>query len=181
MARPRTRDKVHAAVLALAREGRVGAITMEGIAARAGISKQTLYRSWPSTGAVLFDALLARSTDEEGAVVVPDTGDLRADLETLCLGMVVELTDPTHEPLLRAVTAEILTDDELATQLREQLLGVQLAAITERLQRADIADAEDVTELLVGPVFHRWLLRTRPFTSAWVKTHVARTLRAASR
>src|SRR5690348_9931650 len=104
VARSSTRRKVHSAVLALARENRVGSLTMEGIAARAGVSKQTLYRSWPTTGAILFDALLARSEGPDGAVTVPDTGDLTVDMRALGLAMVAELTDPLLEPLLRAVT-----------------------------------------------------------------------------
>ena len=83
MARATTRRKVHDAVLSLAREGHVGSLSMEGVAARAGISKQTLYRSWPTTGDILFDALLARSEDGDGVVEIPDTGDLRADLRLL--------------------------------------------------------------------------------------------------
>ncbi|WP_285138268.1 TetR-like C-terminal domain-containing protein [Microbacterium sp. lyk4-40-TSB-66] len=179
MARPTTRRKVHEAVLALARESRVGSLTMEGVAARAAVSKQTLYRSWPTTGAILFDALLARSEGAQGETVVPDTGDLGADLDSLATAMVAELTDRTVEPLLRAVTAEIQTDDVLATQYREMLLSVQMSAIGHRLRRAGVADPDEVAELFVGPILHRWLLRSRPFTADWVARHVARTVRVA--
>ncbi|MHA7984483.1 TetR-like C-terminal domain-containing protein [Rathayibacter sp. CAU 1779] len=180
MARQQTRWKVHQAVLSLARETRVGSITMEGIAGRAGISKQTLYRTWPSAGAVLFDALLARSSDENDAVVVPDSGDLATDLEAMTVATVAELTDPTHEPLLRAVTAEMQADEGLATQFRELLLSPQLRAIAHRFRRENVPDPNGAAELLVGPIFHRWLLRTGPFTSEWIRGHVARTVRGAS-
>lgn len=178
MARPRTRTRVHEAVLSLAGERQVGAITMEAIAARAGVSKQTLYRTWPSTGAVLFDALLARSTNEDGAVVVPDSGDLAADLESLATATIAELTDPIQEPLLRAVTAEIQSNDVLAAQFRELLLAPQFTGISDRLRSGGVLDPGGAAELFVGPIFHRWLLRTHPFDSAWVTAHVARTLRA---
>jgi len=176
MARRQTRTKVHDAVLTLARESRIGTITMEGIAAQAGVSKQTLYRTWSSTGAILFDALLARSLDEDGAVAVPDSGNLASDLIALATGTIAELTDPTQEPLLRAVTAEIQFDDVLAAQFRELLLGPQLRAISRRLGQANVPDPDDVAELFVGPIFHRWLLRTRPFDAAWVTAHVGRVL-----
>lgn len=178
MARQRTRDRVHAAVLSLAVERRVGTITMEGIAARAGASKQTLYRSWPSTGAILFDALLARSTNEAGAVVVPDSGDLARDLEQLATATVAELTAPAQEPLLRAVTAELQADDDLAAQYRERLLDPQMQAIAERFRAGDVPDPNDAAELFLGPILHRWLLRTRPFEPDWARAHAARTLRA---
>jgi AcrR family transcriptional regulator len=179
MARATTRRKVHDAVLALAGESRVGSLTMEGVAARASVSKQTLYRSWPSTGAILFDALLARSEGADADVVVPDTGDLDADLDSLATAMVAELTDRTVEPLLRAVAAEIQADAALATQYRELLLSVQMSAIADRLRRGGVADPDEVAELFVGPILHRWLLRSRPFTADWVARHVARTVRAA--
>lgn len=180
MARQRTRNRVNEAVLSFAREGRVGSITMEGVAARAGVSKQTLYRTWSSTGAILFDALLARSTDAEGAVVVPDSGDLATDLETLASATIAELTDPTQEPLLRAVTAELQSDEGLAAQFRELLLGPQLSGIVSRFRQGGVPDPDDAAELFVGPIFHRWLLRTRPFDAGWVRAHVARTVRGIS-
>ncbi|WP_072313396.1 TetR-like C-terminal domain-containing protein [Agrococcus sp. Marseille-P2731] len=180
MARARTRSKVHEAVLALARESRVATITMEGIAARAGVSKQTLYRSWRSTGAILFDALLARSLDDSGAVAVPDSGDLAADLQLLVSSMVEELTEPTQEALLRAVTAEIQMDESLGELFRESLLAPQLRGVAARFRVAGVEDADAAAELLVGAVFHRWLLRTREFDGAWVAAHVARVIRAVT-
>ncbi|WP_430592088.1 TetR-like C-terminal domain-containing protein [Humidisolicoccus flavus] len=179
MARAATRNKVFTAVLQIAREHRLGSISMEGVAAHAGVSKQTLYRSWSSTGAILFEALLTRSTNEEGAVEVPNTGNLSHDLQTLATAMVAELTDPSHESLLRAVTAEIQLDESLASLYRERLLTPQLDAIAERFRDHGIADTDDIAELFLGAILHRWLLRTRPFDAPWISSHVARTLRAA--
>ncbi|AXL10998.1 TetR/AcrR family transcriptional regulator [Microbacterium foliorum] len=179
MARERTRTKVHAAALSLAGERPVAAITMEGIAARAGVSKQTLYRSWSSTGEILFDALLARSLDENGRVTVPNSGDLAVDLTALATGMIDELADPTQERLLRALTAELQSDDALAAQFRAALLEPQLSGISERLRQASVPAPEDVAELFVGPIFHRWLLRSRSFDAEWVAAHVERVLRSA--
>ncbi|MWV60668.1 TetR/AcrR family transcriptional regulator [Rathayibacter sp. VKM Ac-2754] len=175
MARLRTQTLVHTAALALAE---TGPLTMEGIAARAGVSKQTLYRTWPSTGAILFDALLAESLGADGRVAVPDTGDLAADLELLVTGTIAELTAPPREALLRTLTAAIQTDAALAEQYRERLLAPQLAAVADRLRRGGVPDAEEAAELLLGPVLHRWLLRSRPFEPGWPAAHVERVLRA---
>lgn len=179
MAHHRTRTKVHTAALELARENPEKALTMEGIAARAGISKQTLYRSWPSTGAVLFDALLARSTDDSGRVLVPSSSDLSHDLVALAEGMIAELTDPIEEPLLRAVTADLQSDTALAVQYRELLLRPQMAAMSARLALSGVPASDDVAELFVGPIFHRWLLRSRPFEPEWARAHVERVIRGA--
>ncbi|MYW95794.1 TetR/AcrR family transcriptional regulator [Amycolatopsis rubida] len=180
MARASTRARVHAAVLSLAAESGFGGLTMEGIAARAGAGKQTLYRTWSSPAAVLLDALLGQSLDASGEVAIPDTGDLRADLETLVHGMIAELTDPATDRLLRAVTAELQTDPAIGAEVLDRLLGPQLRAIADRLARAEAACPEDGAELLLGPVFHRWLLRTRPFPEDWPAAHVDRVLRAVS-
>lgn len=179
MARDQTRAKVHAAALSLALEANgTGTLTMEGIAARAGVSKQTVYRSWPSTGAVLFDALLARTADESGRVVVPNSGDLTSDLLALATGMIEELTDPIEEALLRAVTADLQSDAALAAQYRELLLRPQLSSISARLNEAGASASGDVAELFVGPIFYRWLLRSQQFDSEWVSAHVARVIRS---
>nr|WP_241992446.1 TetR-like C-terminal domain-containing protein [Cryobacterium lactosi] len=153
---------------------------MEGVAARAGVSKQTLYSTWPSTGAILFDALLDRSSSDDGKIVVPHSGDLAADLESLVAATIEELTDPTLEPLLRAVTADIQIDEVLAAQYRDRLLTPQLKAISDRLQRGAIEDPDAAAELLLGPILHRWLLRTRAFEPGWASAHVQRVLRATA-
>ncbi len=63
----RTVKKVHAAVLRLALRAGPTALTMEGgIAAEAGVGKQTLYRNWPSVTAIVFDALAHDSTPPPG-------------------------------------------------------------------------------------------------------------------
>lgn len=178
MARRSTATKVHRAVVEMVGSAPVAAITMEGIAERAGVSKQTLYRSWASTGAILCDALLARSVDARGAVVVPDSGDLHVDLRFLALAMVEELSDREQGPLLRAVTAEVLSDDALGSQVREHLLHPQLRGIAERFRAANVADPDAAAELFVGPIFHRWLLRTQPFAEGWAEGHAARVVRA---
>ena len=180
MARDSTRQRVHDAVLELAAELSFHEITMEGIAARAGVGKQTLYRSWRSTGAILFDAMLARSTDETGAVAIPDTGDLRADLTGFVAGTIAELTTPSQDRLLRSLTAVIQTDDRLADDYRDHLLRPQLDAVIARLRSGGVAsqDADAAAELLLGPILHRWLLRTGPFAPDWAEEHVDRMLRA---
>ena len=111
---PRTRsDTSRRAILAAAFElvGEVGyaKLRIEGIAARAGVGKQTIYRWWPSKGAVLFDAFLALAEDAEGVPALPDTGDLAADLKLVLRATVAELNDPRYDMPMRALTTEIAT------------------------------------------------------------------------
>lgn len=177
MARPRTTARVHAAVLGLVAEVGWPSVTMEGVAARAGVSKQTVYRSWPSTAAVLFDALLTRSTDASGTVDVPDTGHLEPDLVTLLTATAAEMVEPATERVLRAMVGAVQDDEALAAQYRNLLHRPQIDAVQARLVRAGITDP-NAAELLMGAVLHRWLLRTGPFTDEWIRGHVARVVRS---
>lgn len=170
------------AALALLAETGYATLTIEAIAARAGVGKQTIYRWWRGKGAVILDAL---TDDRPAGIALPDTGDLRADLRTTMRATVAEFADPRLSATTRALTIETLADEEFGEQVRERLLQPQLDAIRRRLagareagQVGPEADLGQAVELLVGPVFHRWLLRTGPLTPAYADGLVDLTLRA---
>jgi AcrR family transcriptional regulator len=158
-------------------------LTIEGIAARAGVGKQTIYRWWPSKGAVLFDAFLALAEDADGDPALPDTGDLDADLKLVLRATVAELVDARYDRPMRALTAAMLDDPELAAEY-EQRLEVPMTAI----KRARLASARDAgqlpadvdldlaVELLWSPLQSRWLARgelTTAFADGIVDTVLA--------
>ena len=75
----RARKAILAAALELSRDPGFEATSVEAIARRAGVGKQTIYRWWPSKGAVVLEAL----NEQAGATLAfPDTGDVVADLRT---------------------------------------------------------------------------------------------------
>ncbi|MET8873130.1 TetR/AcrR family transcriptional regulator [Nocardia sp. NPDC004278] len=160
----RARAAILAAATELIRELPYAKLSIEAIAARAGVGKQTIYRWWPSKGAVVFDAMLELYSGPDG-LVLPDTGDIRADLRELVRGAIAELTDPSFEAFLRAMYVEIQQDPELGAAYRERLLLPQRAAIAERLAagvragqlRADL-DPDIAIDLLLGPIQSRWTL-----------------------
>ncbi|MFI7207308.1 TetR/AcrR family transcriptional regulator [Micromonospora aurantiaca (nom. illeg.)] len=163
-----SRRAILAAALELLAETGYPALTVEAIAARAGVGKQTIYRWWRGKGAVILDAL---ADDMPEVIALPDTGDLRADLREVLRATVAEFADPRLSATTRAVTIETLTDEELADQARDRLLRPQLNAVRVRLEAAREAgqvrpDAplDQVVELLFGPLYHRWLLRNGPLT-----------------
>src|SRR5690625_7665932 len=88
----RRSDRARRAILAATRDlvADVGytRLTIEGIAAAAGVGKQTIYRWWRSKAAVLFDAILEANSQEEGSVVLANTGDLESDLRLVLRGPV---------------------------------------------------------------------------------------------
>ena len=148
-------------------------MTMEGIAARARVGKQTIYRWWPSKSAVVLD-VFTHLTGEGIGEPLPDTGDLAADLKTVLRATVDEFNTPAMDRTARAFTAEIQHDTELARQIGERLVSPGTEVYKGRLRSAvdagqvrSDADLELAVELLTGPFQKRWLLRTAPLTHAY--------------
>ncbi|MFJ5707027.1 MULTISPECIES: TetR/AcrR family transcriptional regulator [unclassified Streptomyces] len=187
----RSRRAIFDAALGLVSEVGYGKTTVEGIAARAGVGKQTIYRWWPSKAAVLLDAYLdlaGRAAEEAGAAPgqagLPDSGDLGADLRLVLRATVDELNDPRYDAPTRALAAEGCTDPELGARFTAALLAPQLELYARRIEAAQAAgqadpdvDARLATELLVGPLHHRWLHRTGPLTHAYADALVDLALR----
>lgn len=186
----RSRRAIYDAALALVGEAGYGRTTIEGIASRAGVGKQTIYRWWPSKAAVLMEAFLdlaEQAAAEAGSVggdgadgyAIPDTGDLRADLRLVLRATVDEMNSPAYDVPARALAAEGVLDAALGAQFVEKLLEPQLQLYVDRLRAAEEAgqvraglDPRIALELFVGPLAHRWLLRTLPLTHAYADTVV---------
>ncbi|MEU8621948.1 TetR/AcrR family transcriptional regulator [Streptomyces sp. NPDC048623] len=199
----RSRRAIHAAALALVSEQGYARTTVEGIAARAGVGKQTIYRWWPahSKAAVLLDAFLdlAEQTARQAAEAaggdgdadgdgpgreIPDTGDLAADLRRVLRATVDELNDPAFDRPARALAAEGIVDPELGAAFTAKLLEPRLRRYQRRIEAARDAgridpavDPRIAVELLVGPLHHRWLHRTAPLTHAYADDLVDLALR----
>nr|BFE82552.1 TetR/AcrR family transcriptional regulator [Planobispora longispora] len=144
-------------------------LSIEGIAARAGVGKQTIYRWWPSKGTVLLDAFLMLSGGQDGEAALPDTGDLEADLKTVLRATVAELNDPRYDEPMRALATEIAHDPELAAAYSERLDGPMRELKKERLRAAQRAgqlaldlDLDVAVEMVWGPLLNRWLQRGGP-------------------
>ncbi|MFF0446486.1 TetR/AcrR family transcriptional regulator [Streptomyces sp. NPDC004609] len=182
----RSRQAILAAARALVAEEAYEKVTVEAIAARAGVGKQTIYRRWPSKSAVVFAAVLALSEDADGqSIALPDTGDLEADLKLVMRATVEEFADPAFDRLIRALNTEISNDAALAAEYREKLAEPLEEAKRARLRSAQEAgqldaDADlDLTlEVLYSPLFQRWLHRSGPLTAAYADSLVDATLRA---
>ncbi|OKK08185.1 TetR family transcriptional regulator [Streptomyces sp. CB03234] len=176
----RSRRAIYDAALALVGEVGYAKTTIEGIAARAGVGKQTIYRWWPSKAAVLLEAFVDLGVQANEALGgdadsgIPDTGDLEADLKFVLRATVDEMNDPKYEAPSRALAAEGVVNPELGAQFVEQLLEPQLQLYVRRLTAAreqgqvrPEIDPRVALELFVGPLAHRWLLRTQPLSHAY--------------
>ncbi|GAA1424773.1 TetR/AcrR family transcriptional regulator [Streptomyces thermospinosisporus] len=180
----RSRRAIFDAALALVAEAGYPKTTVEGIAARAGVGKQTIYRWWPSKADVLLDAFLdlsEQAAEAAGQVpyTIPDTGDLAADLKYVLRATVDELQDPAFAAPSRALAAEGVVNEELGRRFVARLLLPQLELYADRLRsaqragqvRADI-DPRIALELFVSPLAQRWLQHTGPISYEYTDTLV---------
>jgi AcrR family transcriptional regulator len=182
----KSRRAIYDAALALVGEVGYQKTTIEGIAARAGVGKQTIYRWWSSKAEVLLEAFIDLSAQaaeaaarpegigERAAYEIPDTGDLAADLKAVLRATVDELLDPRFEVPSRALAAEGVVNRQLGTEFVAKLLEPQLQLYVKRLRaaqeqgavRADI-DPRIALELFVSPLAQRWLQYTGPISYAY--------------
>ncbi|GAA2281305.1 TetR/AcrR family transcriptional regulator [Streptomyces atrovirens] len=180
----RSRRAIYDAALALVAEIGYPKTTIEGIASRAGVGKQTIYRWWSSKADVLLEAFLdlgeqAAEAAGQAPYTFPDTGDLAADLKQVLRATVDEMRDPAFEAPSRALAAEGVVNEELGREFVAKLLEPQLQLYVDRLRSAQ--DAGDVRpdvdprialELFVSPLAQRWLQYTAPISYEYTDTLV---------
>ena len=160
-------------------EGGLGAATMEAIAARAGVSKVTIYKWWPSRGAVAVDAYFHRF-DETYSYV--DTGDVAADLTTQVRLLVHAFRGRAGE-IMAELIGRAQTDPALAETLRTGWLVPRREAAAAVLERAvargqlrpDV-DIPTVMDELYAPLYWRLLMRHQPLDDALADELVRNTL-----
>ncbi|GHF24752.1 TetR family transcriptional regulator [Streptomyces mashuensis] len=168
----RSRQAICEAALALVGETGYDKLTIEGIAARAGVGKQTIYRWWPSKGAVLLDAFTEGVQD--GGGTLPDTGDLATDLKAVLRATVDEFNDPAFQAPYRALYVAMVNDSEVSAGFTSKVLEPGTRAYADRIRAAQEAgevdpdaDPELAAEMILSPFAQRWLLRSRPLTHAF--------------
>ncbi len=156
------------------------AVTVDTIAAAAGVGKQTIYRWWPSKGAVLLEAMTERA---RGYAPAPDAGTLRGDLEVFLAATFRSAGDAEIAPLLRTVMAEAQRDPHAAevlrnfTSERRHELGGLLARGRDRGELPPEADLDLIVDQAYGLLWYRIMLDHAPLT-ADVATRLANALLA---
>ncbi|WP_242883850.1 TetR/AcrR family transcriptional regulator [Actinomadura litoris] len=161
----RSRRAILDAALELCRERGLAKMTVEEIAKRAGVGKQTIYRWWGSKAAVLQEALNERVNS---TIDFPYTGDLRADLHTQ-MSRVAEAFGSEDFAPYTGLIAAAQEDPEVAASLRQHMIEPRVRACEERLRRGqeegqirEDFDIDTLVEMLYGPLYYRLLLHTRP-------------------
>jgi AcrR family transcriptional regulator len=140
----------------------LGAISMDAVAERAGASKATIYRWWPSKELLALDALF--SEWEPGPAERFDTGSLAGDLLALIRPWARQLTAQPYGRVIAALVTRAQSDPEFAEEYRARFVvprRVQGRAIFARaIDRGEIradTDIEVALDLLYGPFYHRLL------------------------
>ena len=150
------------------------AVTIEGIAARAGVGKQTIYRWWSSKTDILMDAFL---DDAAQHLVPPDSGHLGTDLRIHLANLAEFLSQSDAGAVFRALAGQAQHDPKLATRFRDDHLSrqrdvdrVPLLRAVDRGELPADTDIDVAVDQLVGPIYYRVLVTgqpvTRPFTDA---------------
>jgi AcrR family transcriptional regulator len=151
----------------LAREGDVGSLTVEAVAARSGVAKTTIYRRWRDKWELALDAVMIDMLPRLDEPV--DVGDTRKELLTFINSVVKMLATPPYGQAMQALVSQIATDPDLARVYREQVVEPRHAELTPVIKRGiargDLRPDTDVRlihELLVGPIFYRLLFSGAP-------------------
>jgi AcrR family transcriptional regulator len=178
----RSRRAIFEAALTLVGEVGYQKLTIEGIASRAGVGKQTIYRWWPSKAAVLLDAFTVDVDDYADGL--PDTGDLAADLKFVLRATADEFNDPKFQAPYRALAVAGANDEELSRTFVDRLLEPGIRVYVDRVRAAQAAgqvdadiDARVAAEMVLSPFSQRWLMRTGELTHEYVDTLVDLALR----
>ncbi|WP_214405990.1 TetR/AcrR family transcriptional regulator [Pseudonocardia lacus] len=161
------------------------ALTVEGIAVRAGVAKQTIYRWWPSKTAILLEAYAQDAAEE---LTPPDTGDLAADLRAHLRTLAAFLTGSDAGAVFRALVGQAQHDAGLADLLRREHLAGQrerdrlpLERAVERGELDPGLDLDELVDRLVGPVHYRVLVTGVPAPAEFTDALVAGVLATAAR
>lgn len=156
-------------------------MSIEAIAAAAGVGKQTIYRWWPSKAEVVLDVWVP---EIHPRIEFADTGDLAADLKAQLKAVIDLGADPLFGPMFRALVADSQHDDQLAGKLLERIFRPRIAACKDRLRAAQAAgqldpgiDLDLAVDLFYGGFYHRYLLRVAPLTHEYADAIVDAALR----
>jgi AcrR family transcriptional regulator len=173
--RPRS-ERATAAILRAAGElldsRGLDGLSVDAIAARAGVSKATIYRWWPNKAAIVMDAVLNVTAPQ---IPFPDTGSVREDLRRQMRSVVRLFTKSTTGRALIALIAQSQHDPVTATALHERFIVPRRTTAGEVLRRGiargelrpDL-DVDTAIDTLYGALYYRLLVSGDPLTPRYV-------------
>ena len=156
-------------------------VTVEAVAARAGVAKTTIYRRWPSKADMVVEAVTACKKYCPVADCSTDT------VVCALVSMLSAFSSSRVARILTGLAVEMVHNEELARAVREGLLGPSREAVVSVLRRGvetgevrPEADLQLVSDLLVGPLFFRMLFNGGPIDPDLAAETVELVLRGVS-
>jgi AcrR family transcriptional regulator len=179
--RPRTggrsarvvREVLSATLEVFAELGYAG-MSVEAVAARAGVNKTTVYRRWP-TKAELLGAALFSLRDEEPDP--PNTGSLREDLQIVLHRLVARMETPQHRAIAQSFVLGN-TDPEiqaLLRRVREERPAIANVIFERAVKRRELPKGSDpqlMAAALIGPVHSRVYWKREPIDDSFIRALV---------
>jgi AcrR family transcriptional regulator len=148
------------ATLHLVGEVGLGGLTMDAVAAQAGVSKATIYRRWASKESLVLDAWMACFTDD----TIPDTGRLEDDLIVLMGGLRDNISNGLLARVLPQMVAAAQVNEELNRAYRQFVANRRrrmTSVLTRAVERGELPPGTDIDlvhDTLIGPIFYRTLM-----------------------
>jgi TetR/AcrR family transcriptional regulator of autoinduction and epiphytic fitness len=160
----RSRRVILQAVLDELGEVGYGALTIEAVAARAGVGKSTIYRHWPGKLELVEDAFRTL----KAPVVVPDQGSLRDRIVAVIEQVACLVAESTYSSCMPALIDAAERDPKVrdfhcrfSAERRAVLVGILRDAVRTGELPAT-ADPELLADALVGPILLRRLMLGQP-------------------
>jgi AcrR family transcriptional regulator len=178
--RPRS-EKARNAILEAAAElllaQGLGAVSMDAVAERAGISKATIYRWWPTKETLALETLYHEW--DTNRLSLRETGSLRGDLLALLRPWIRRVRARPYGRVIAALITEARTDPRFAEQYRTRFVEPRReparALFRRAIERGEIrpdTDVEVTLDLVYGPIYHRLLHAHAPLTDRFVQAVV---------
>jgi AcrR family transcriptional regulator len=173
--RPRS-EQAHSAILSstlkLLGENGFPDLTIEAVAAHAGVGKATVYRWWPDKAALITDAFSSSATPK---LRFPDTGSVRTDMSQQ-MRQVIKIFSSPRGRILSAILAAGQSDRKLIAAFRERFMRPRrqeaYATLRRGIRRGELrrdADLDLLLDSLYGPIYMRFFIRHDRLTPDFVE------------
>jgi AcrR family transcriptional regulator len=162
----------------------MGAFTIEKVANRSGASKMTIYKWWPSKGALALDGYFHKVAPE---LAFPDTGDIETDLRAQLHGFLRVIGESPAGRVIAELIGQAQSDPDLKAAYLQRYSSPRRALAVAAMERAQKRgqlraglDPETVVDQLWGACYHRLLLPDQPLTHEFVDALVDNLFRGIS-
>jgi AcrR family transcriptional regulator len=179
----RTAEAVFAAAVGELSERDYSDISIESIAARAGVHKTTVYRRWGSKVELIRQVLVGAAA---ARIQLPDSGSIDTDVRALARAVQAILSLPEGAAITRALIAGALSSPEIA-EVMDQFWAARLEAISVIVRRAigrgqlpAGTDAAALMHAVAAPLYYQLLVNRAPVTERDAELSAAAALAAAA-